>query len=868
MRQSRVGRFERWAIALALCIVAFWGTPANAKQIPKPAGPPLPRIFSVFPAGARSGTTIEVTVSGLDLDEPEGLLFSAPGITATSIPLGNPAPEPAKTKNRRRGTPGLGPLLARKFRVIVPADAPVGVVDARLLNRWGVSNPRAFVVGDLSEVLEAEPNDDVSQAQRVEINTTVNGVVNNPTDVDDFVFAGRAGQRVLASALTSAIDSRAQLGLELHDAHGKKLASAHEYQGSDALLDHTLPSDGDYLLRVHAYTYSQGGSDSFYRMSLTTAPWIDAVFPSVIEPGKTAEVTVHGRNLPGGVPDPSAIVDGLPLERISARVTAPAEMGSWTFGGFAAPESSGLDGFGFRVKNNSGSSNPHLITLAKAAVVLDKGSNETPDTAQEVVPPCEIAGRIENRHDRDWYAFTAKKGDVLSIEAYAQRLGSPIDVYFALRNGRTKQMLGELDDEPPRPIRSLSDLEARNQFFTRTDDPARFRLIAPEDGRYELLVSSREAPGLWGPRHLYRVRITAEQPDFHLVVLPLSPTYPDSLVLRRGGESEATVVVWREDGFNDEITLTAEDLPAGVSCPPQVVGSNTRHGVLVLSASADASLAAAAIRVIGKASIAGRPVVREARGASITWPVPPQQNIPTISRINRSLVLAVRDQSPFRFVPALATITLAHGDKASIPFLFSSVSTDVEGAVGSPTAVDLQQPLANSVKLSPSKDGARVDLDINSNAPPGVYSLVFRAQAQASVVTDLKAKTKTKVTMTQPSAPVTLTILPKELARVTVSTNDLSVKPGATALATVRVARLHAYAGEFQLDFVETDDTRGLRAESVTIPAGQDSATLKIEADDDAKPGDRGRLIARATGLYRGTMPVSQETRFNVRVAK
>src|SRR5262249_48532014 len=62
-----------------------------------------------------------------------------------------------------------------KFKVTIPADLPVGLYDVRVANGLGVSNPRAFAVGDQAEVLEKEPNNDVPEAQRVELNTTING---------------------------------------------------------------------------------------------------------------------------------------------------------------------------------------------------------------------------------------------------------------------------------------------------------------------------------------------------------------------------------------------------------------------------------------------------------------------------------------------------------------------------------------------------------------------------------------------------------------------------------------------------------------------------------------------------------------------
>src|SRR6185437_3426868 len=114
----------------------------------------------------------------------------------------------------------------------------------------------------------------------------------------------------------------------------------------------------------------------------------------------------YGRNLPGGKADPSAVVDESVLETMTVNVTAPADgKGKMTFSGLVAPAAGWLDGFELRVKNAAGASNPFLFGLAVAPVVLDNGTNDTAATAQAVAVPCEIAGRIEKRRDRDWYAF-------------------------------------------------------------------------------------------------------------------------------------------------------------------------------------------------------------------------------------------------------------------------------------------------------------------------------------------------------------------------------------------------------------------------------------------------------------------------------
>src|SRR5262249_5898878 len=150
---------------------------------------------------------------------------------------------------------------------------------------------------------------------------------------------------------------------------------------------------------------------------VTTAPWIDAVVPRTIEPGKTAKVTVYGRNLPGGKADSKLTIDDNPIESITMDVTAPAAgKGKLTYSGTVLPPAGWLDGFELTVKNASGVSNPYLMGIAHAPTILETGDNDTPETAQAITLPCEINGMIEKRRDRDWFTFDAKKGERWKIE--------------------------------------------------------------------------------------------------------------------------------------------------------------------------------------------------------------------------------------------------------------------------------------------------------------------------------------------------------------------------------------------------------------------------------------------------------------------
>src|SRR5262245_12297004 len=54
---------------------------------------PNPRLFSVTPGGGKVGTTVEVTFAGTDLEDPQAMLFSHPGIKAEAI-IPPPPPPP------------------------------------------------------------------------------------------------------------------------------------------------------------------------------------------------------------------------------------------------------------------------------------------------------------------------------------------------------------------------------------------------------------------------------------------------------------------------------------------------------------------------------------------------------------------------------------------------------------------------------------------------------------------------------------------------------------------------------------------------------------------------------------------------------
>ena len=76
------------------------------------------------------------------------------------------------------------------------------------------------------------------------------------------------------------------------------------------------------------------------------------------------------------------------------------------------------------------------------------------------------------------------------------------------------------------------------------------RFVVPADGVYQLMLASHGIETRAGPRHFYRVSITPERPDFHLIVMPPDSRLPDGCCVRQAGDEYYTVLVWPHDGFS------------------------------------------------------------------------------------------------------------------------------------------------------------------------------------------------------------------------------------------------------------------------------------------------------------------------------
>lgn len=656
---------------------------------------PSARLDSIFPPGGKAGTEVEVAVAGVELGDAKALHFSHPGITATP-------------KDKR-------------FVIKIAPDVPPGIYDARVSGLLGISNPRAFVVGDLPHLVESGANNKPEGAIELPLDTTVSGTA-TAAQADWFKFTAKHGQRLLIDCDAPELDSRMSPVLTVFDGGSRELETSRR----GGLLDFTAPADGSYLLRLNDLTFA-GTADYFYRLTLTTGPRIDYVFPPCGKPGTKSKFTLYGRNLPGGSPANLAGHDGKPLDKLEVEIDLPTA-GDTRVDGLANPASVVLDGFTFRLKEPH-VSNPVFIGFTEAPMVAEHEPNNTPEQAQKLTLPCEVAGQFFGAGDIDAFTFDAKKGDVWWIEVISQRLDLPTNP--ALLIERDAAVVQEVAG----PATDVGGL----RFSTVTADPL-VRFEAKEDGTYRLKLRDLFGASRKDPRNVYRLAIRKGAPDFHLAAIAEPPlekkddrsAVPRAALARADGTAAIRVLALRRDGFNGDIDLQVEGLPAGAKTLPARIPAGANEGLVLINVPEKPERWAGAVRIIGKAKIGDAEVSREARGGAVRWTVADANTDTVRPRMTRDIGLGISTEAtPVSIVAAEEKCwNIPAGGKVEIPLKITRRGEFKEA---------LKLKVAGAPALDPVKEidvaanaataTATIDL-ATAKLSPGEYTIHFTAQTK------------------------------------------------------------------------------------------------------------------------------------------
>ena len=591
-----------------------------------------PHIGYAFPAGGQQGTTLDVMIGGQHLVGATNIFVSGEGITVkiekysvkyearrlrqmyrgrknniATLEESEDEKERKRLKERiERATKELAvaelpdgvditdekaviraykedpkeqfnPQLADRLRVTITIakNAPTGERELRVYTPGGLSNPIYFQVAPLPEIIEVEPNDDhmSPELQLVSVPAIINGQV-RPGDIDHFRFKASKGDTIVVDVsarriipyLADAVPGWFQAVVALYDEDGNEVAYQDDYKfHPDPVLFFNVPEYGTYTLSIRDSIY-RGREDFIYRIAIGELPFITSIFPLGAEQGRAVNISLTGWNLPKTKLHGMLPQNGIEIRNISVQKK------------------------GYR-------SNLMPFAIDEGTEVFETEPNDVENQAQPVDHPILINGRIQIPGDRDVFKITGQKGDSVSIEVVARRLNSPLDSVISIWGPGMKQP--ERNDDYNN--KNSKHLHLGAGLVTHHADSYLVHEF-PETGTYFIEIGDAQSKG--GTDYGYRLRISSSLPDFRLHM------EPSGLHISPGGTAAFTVRVIRMDGFEEQITLSAANLPDGFKMSEAVIRAGSEMTRFTITAPSQIKGKLVNPEITGEGIINGKPATR------------------------------------------------------------------------------------------------------------------------------------------------------------------------------------------------------------------------------------------------------------------
>ncbi|MGY8769686.1 MAG: PPC domain-containing protein [Pirellulales bacterium] len=495
--------------------------------IPLTASAAQPTFSSITPWGFQQGTEVEVLLRGARLDDAKDLLLYQPGV------------EIKKTE--------VVSASQVKMTLAIAKDCKLGQHAARIRTASGVSDMKLFYIGAMPEAKEVEPNNEFESPQEIQMNSTLNGVVQTE-DQDYYVVTAKKGERITAEL------EGIRLGRFFFDPYlailneerfeiSKSDDSPLLYQ--DCLCSVIAPKDGKYIIQVRESSFG-GNGNCIYRLHVGNFPRPQAILPGGGQPGEELEITWLGEA--GG--------------QKKQKIKLPETLGEFEY--FAQDE-----------HGIAPSPNRLLVTAVPNAIEVEPNNARTEATA--MVAPGAANGVLQEKGDEDWFKFTAKKGQKFDIRIHARKpLRSPadpiLDVYSA-----TGASVGNNDDS--------GGLDSY------------YRFSAAADGEY--FVRIREHLKSGGETFIYRVELKPTAAALTMGIPEIQRYVARTLSIPQDNHM-AILVSARRESFAGDLNTLAMNLPEGVEMETVTMAANQTTVPLVFHAKAEAPLAGSLVELKGQ----------------------------------------------------------------------------------------------------------------------------------------------------------------------------------------------------------------------------------------------------------------------------
>lgn len=618
-----------------------------------------PNLAIITPRGIQRGTEVEALFNGARLNDAQEILFYEPGFTVVSMDGANPAQLKVKLK-------------------VDPATR-LGTHIVRVRTAGGITEAATLSVGQYPVVDEKEPNSDFAAPQKVALNTSIHGVVDNE-DIDYFIFDAKKGQRITAEVEAMRLGSAlVDCYVAILDMKRFELAvcddSALALQ--DPIASIIAPEDGTYVVAVRESSYA-GNVNSRYVLHLGEAPRPRIAYPAGGKAGEEIEVT-----LLGDVRGP-----------VKQKIKLPEKTGDFDY---------------FFTQDGQSAPSPNKLRVVAFGNVLEVEPNNTPAEATKTDAPLPLAfnGIIEKAGDIDFFRFTAKAGQTFDVRCVARGVRSPLDPVLTIYKGDAA-VLAENDDAG--------------------GPDSQLRWAAPADGEY--LVSVRDHLGKGGPEYVYRVEFRPVTPSLTLGI-PEFARYSqerNTVSVPRGNRFATLISVARGD-FAGDVAFTAPELPAGVKMASDVIAGNVNEAVAVFEAAADAPNAAKLATVVGE-NVQNKAITGGFVQSLELVYGPPNNTVYYRQAVER-MAVAVTEEVPFKIDIVEPKVPLVQSGAMNLKV----VATRKEGFKAPITLRMLWNPpgvgSANEVVIPEGQTEALYSVNANGDAAVRAWKIAILAMSDA-----------------------------------------------------------------------------------------------------------------------------------------
>lgn len=433
---------------------------------------------------------------------------------------------------------------------------------------------------DVDELVEQEPNNDPTKANRLPVPCGITARFLEKGDVDNFVFTAKKGSKYAIVAETYEVLSPAEVYLIVKDKKGAELAKSNP-QNSPARIDFTAPADGDFVIYAEHLNYAHGPTEVYHLSLRPATPDFDvqlALDRFALAPGETTLVPVsapHRRNFTGPI---ELVVTGPP--GFSGKVSIPnapppppnQPVPTIAFLPVTCKSDMPMGAYELKVMAKAMVNGKEIAKPVTVADQVRAGLNGLPFPPREMLASIGVAVT-----DKPHFSLAVKLANADLIRGVAGTI-----TVTATRTA------GFADEIQLAPVTLPANVTIAAKPIPKGAKEVQFPVTVAAAGALgPLQLSFRGTTKTAGKDYAYYSSSASAN-----VVLPVDVSgTPSPLMLKVGQKVKLTIKILRRGGYKGPVDVEVKNLPANVTAPKVTIAADKTTAEVELTATTKAAAA-------------------------------------------------------------------------------------------------------------------------------------------------------------------------------------------------------------------------------------------------------------------------------------